>query len=489
MSASFAVADLALKGMLVLAVAAVASAALRRAPASARHLAWALAFAGLLALPVLALALPAWRVPLLPPARTADNASPAATSRAPVAPAVPVDAAARTRPVAVEVRAPAPARESWPGGLGRLAMGVWMAGVAIAGLRLGIGLARAGWMERRARTLTGGAAVQVRDELVRTMGIGRTVTLLEGAAGDMPLTWGVVRPRILLPRGTDAWPAARLRAVLMHELAHVRRRDCAWQLVAEAACALHWFNPLAWAAGRRLRLESEHACDDLVLRGGVRGADYADHLLHVARGMAAPGPGALAAVPMARPGQLRTRVHAVLAANRPRGSVPRRTGALALAGTAMAVGCLASFTPRSAGAAVHALVTGRCAPGQGSHAEDLDLGRTWRVSWSNRAGCGGSARIVGGVRFSADSTAVTGMEDGALLRLELTAGDARTRAELRVRRGRMVRTFWTGGRDEAWGPRADAWLRAALPELLRHTTYLHEGMPPGPAPMPAPTPP
>ena len=106
--------------------------------------------------------------------------------------------------------------------------------------------------------------------------------------GCMPLTWGIARPRVLLPAGTEAWPADRLEAVLTHELAHVRRRDCAWQLVAEAACALHWFNPLAWAAARRLRLESEHACDDQVLIAGSRGADYAGHLLDVARTLRPP---------------------------------------------------------------------------------------------------------------------------------------------------------------------------------------------------------
>jgi hypothetical protein len=93
------------------------------------------------------------------------------------------------------------------------------------------------------------------------------------------------RPAVLMPTGAADWPAGRQRVVLLHELAHVRRRDCQVQLVAHLALALHWFNPLAWWAVRRLRIEREHACDDHVLRSGARASDYADHLLQIARGL------------------------------------------------------------------------------------------------------------------------------------------------------------------------------------------------------------
>ena len=86
-----------------------------------------------------------------------------------------------------------------------------------------------------------------------------------------PLTCGVVRPLILLPPAARAWDESRLRAVLLHESAHVRRRDCLAKYVAQGARALLWWNPLAWMVATRLNHEQELACDDAVLSAGVAG--------------------------------------------------------------------------------------------------------------------------------------------------------------------------------------------------------------------------
>jgi soluble lytic murein transglycosylase-like protein len=145
---------------------------------------------------------------------------------------------------------------------------------------------------------------------------------------------------VLLPADAAAWPEERLRAVLLHELAHARRGDCAAQWAAAAVCALHWFNPLAWHAAARMRLEAEHAADDAAL-ARTPAADYARHLLHVAASLHRDGTRAAAA--MARPSQLRRRIEAVLDPHRPRGGVPRwATGAGSMLGAALllALGCV-----------------------------------------------------------------------------------------------------------------------------------------------------
>src|SRR4029077_5575129 len=127
----------------------------------------------------------------------------------------------------------------------------------------------------------GGLLRQVRGEL----GVRRPVALVVGGDRAMPMTWGWRRPVILLPAGAEAWPEARRRAVLLHELAHGAPQDYPAQLAAEAVRALYWFNPRVWMAPRRLRIESEHACDDQVLAAGARPSDYAGDPLDIARSL------------------------------------------------------------------------------------------------------------------------------------------------------------------------------------------------------------
>ena len=96
------------------------------------------------------------------------------------------------------------------------------------------------------------------------------------------MTWGTLRPRILLPAEAAGWTDERRRIVLLHELAHIARRDSFSRSVAAIICALYWAHPAIWYAARRMRLEQEHACDDLVLSLGAKASLYARNLLDVA---------------------------------------------------------------------------------------------------------------------------------------------------------------------------------------------------------------
>ena len=81
-----------------------------------------------------------------------------------------------------------------------------------------------------------------------------------------PLTYGLVRPVILLPKGVDCDDTQELGYILLHEGAHIRHRDAWWKLLFAAALCVHWFNPLVWCmyvcAGRDL----ERCCDEAVVR-------------------------------------------------------------------------------------------------------------------------------------------------------------------------------------------------------------------------------
>ncbi len=150
-----------------------------------------------------------------------------------------------------------------------------------------------------------------RDSACR-MGVTRRVAI--GAApGPMPMTFGWLRPIILIPRDAARWPAERLNMTMMHEMAHVARGDSGILLLAGLARALLWFNPLAWRIASRIAFESERACDDLVLAAGASPSSYGRALLDAARD-ASGGGGAvpLGAIGMAGGRDLETRLVAIL---------------------------------------------------------------------------------------------------------------------------------------------------------------------------------
>lgn len=351
------VADAVVKATLLLAIAAVSSALLRGRSAAARHLVWTLALLAILALPVLSIALPRWQVPLLRVA--ADNAAPAS---GPVISAPPLRRSTEPAP-AVGPATPSSERSSiaasssthavsgfslngvsWPSVL----LLLWIAGVAAIVGRLVFGLIAVHWLARRTQRAEDAPWFERACRLAAEVGVSSRVRFLRSARASMPMACGVLRPAIVMPADADSWPAERLRIVLLHELAHVKRRDCLTHALAQLACALYWFNPLVWIAARHVRTERERACDDLVLASGTLGADYADQLLEIARVMRAgrfPAVLAGASLAMAYRSQLEGRLMAILDPKVPRAGISRVRVAAAAALAIVMVLPLASVQP------------------------------------------------------------------------------------------------------------------------------------------------
>jgi hypothetical protein len=173
----------------------------------------------------------------------------------------------------------------------------------------------------RAEVLRHGRWPAWAEALAQRNGLRRRATLLVTDHPALLVTWGVRRPTILLPAAARDWPDDRIRVVLGHELAHIRRSDWLIQLGAEVMRTVYWFNPLVWIVSRRLRLESEHACDDVVLSLGIDGPEYAEHLLDLARGFRRDREASLLGFPapaMARRSSLERRVCAMLSSQRNR---------------------------------------------------------------------------------------------------------------------------------------------------------------------------
>ncbi|HXL85759.1 MAG TPA: M56 family metallopeptidase, partial [Gemmatimonadaceae bacterium] len=181
------------------------------------------------------------------------------------------------------------------------------------------------------------------DDERRDAGVDKSVMLSCSSVVSTPLTWGWQAPVILLPEDALDWPEAHRRIVLRHELAHVARGDSFSQLVAGFVCALYWFHPMAWIAERRLRSECERACDDKVVSLGTPAAEYAAHLLEVARSARAFGAPGFLSVAMARPSQLEGRLLAVLNQSRRRVAVSRGARPIAVVLSALVLIPLAAF--------------------------------------------------------------------------------------------------------------------------------------------------
>jgi beta-lactamase regulating signal transducer with metallopeptidase domain/HEAT repeat protein len=158
--------------------------------------------------------------------------------------------------------------------------------------------------------------------------------LVRSDDAKMPFACGLLHPTIVLPAECDSWTLDRRRAVLLHELAHIRRRDLVGHTIGRFACALYWFHPLVWTAAKRLRSESERACDDLALTCGARASDYAEHLLDIVTGVRHHATPAVA-LAMARRKEFEGRMLAILDPELRRGAPSRKQTAGLVGGLAV----------------------------------------------------------------------------------------------------------------------------------------------------------
>ena len=167
--------------------------------------------------------------------------------------------------------------------LERVVILIWLAGML--GLMIRHALAQIGlrrWA-RRARPLHCGAWVATLNRMSEELPVRRPFRVLESEDLTGPCTWGLLRQVLLLPTAGARWSESQRRYALMHELAHIRRRDYVTSVMASFACAVHWYNPLIWFAAAQTRKLQEEACDDTVLRAGGKPSDYAELLLNLAK--------------------------------------------------------------------------------------------------------------------------------------------------------------------------------------------------------------
>jgi beta-lactamase regulating signal transducer with metallopeptidase domain len=334
--------------VIILATAAALALGGRKLSAASRHLICALGVGGLLVLPILSVVLPSWA-----PIQLVDSAGPNNTGHA-----VSKESAAGTlAPGATmpekakhDVPATGPADHLRQGYGGQeaghdvlLIVLIYASGVLLLIGRLAVDRFHVRRLDRDTPELNDPEWQALFRECVGELGVRGHVRLLSSRDRATPMAVGIRHRAIVLPASAYEWSDDMRRAVLRHEVAHVARRDCLTQTAAAFACALYWIHPGSWWLARRLRIERELACDDLVLSAGTDAHEYAGQLLELAytlRGHWAPA----LAVGMAAPRQLEARMRALLDRARNRAVPTRRGQAAAIVIVAMLIVPVAAAT-------------------------------------------------------------------------------------------------------------------------------------------------
>lgn len=141
-------------------------------------------------------------------------------------------------------------------------MFLWAIGVALCAAYFAVSYMR-GLLEFR-------TSLPVRNEFAANWlsdhRLRRHIQIRQSDRISAPLTYGILRPVILMPKKTDWEDELKLKYVLSHEFVHIRRFDMVWKLISALALCIHWFNPLVWAMYILFNRDIELSCDESVVR-------------------------------------------------------------------------------------------------------------------------------------------------------------------------------------------------------------------------------
>lgn len=152
-------------------------------------------------------------------------------------------------------------REHFP-----LFVSVWLLGMLAMMLRFmgGYALVRR-YKHHRVKPVMGEWEEKFR-HLARRIQVNRNVRLLESALVKVPMAIGYLKPVVLLPLGAlNGVPAQQMEAILVHELAHIRRRDYLMNLLQSLLEVIFFYHPVVWWLSKNIRIERENICDDIAI--------------------------------------------------------------------------------------------------------------------------------------------------------------------------------------------------------------------------------
>ena len=228
------VVDVTVRMSLIVLVSLGATVALARRSAALRHWVLTVGIACAAATPLLQFVLPSWQVGV-----TAFSTAAAVEQQAPgVATTTMVRAAPSGERHTAQPPAPSNARQRTPP-MPALLVSIWLAGALMGVSTLVVGLLRLSRAASAARPVTAERLVSIASDVQEAMGLQRPVTLLQSSDPALLVTWGAMRPTLILPADAPRWPDDRARVVMRHELAHIARGDWLAQMLAETLRAVY----------------------------------------------------------------------------------------------------------------------------------------------------------------------------------------------------------------------------------------------------------
>ncbi|MDB6006822.1 MAG: hypothetical protein JWR15_3809 [Prosthecobacter sp.] len=345
----FHVLDLLAKSSGIVLLAFATQSVWRSASAAQRCGVWLAAFFVLLLLPVTLLWQPLWSIALMQPAAEV--------------PLPELGSALMQGTSSLTVQAAQAEAQSW---LPSLSAAQWMALVWFTGFVCLLAHRMIGSLQLRRLTSQSQPVQDKRTlacaaDVAADLGVERGISLRIASSVTVPLTWGFIKPVLLLPADALEWDDARLEAALRHEMGHIRHGDALTRLITCFITAAYWPNVLVWLAAKSWRTAQEQAADDLVMRAGAVAENYALQLLDAARSVQAAGGLRAPVMAMAQPSTLETRLSAIMDGTRDRSSYSMR-GAL--------TGCAFAFATLALCAAAQ-LRGAEEKPGQPAHSSPL----------------------------------------------------------------------------------------------------------------------
>jgi len=170
-----------------------------------------------------------------------------------------------------------------PSSLAVIIATAWVSTATLGILRLTIGLWKVHRLRKNSLLIEASALSPELQQMIHQRASGRRISFCISSDVHVPTAIGFFRPMILLPDWLiDELSSADLKTILLHELAHLRRRDDWTNLVQKLLRALFFFHPAVWWIERRLSLEREIACDELVLEQTGNARAYAECLVSLA---------------------------------------------------------------------------------------------------------------------------------------------------------------------------------------------------------------